>query len=112
MMIKVVPYMKIIFSNDINLQNIYKNVDVGNDSIEMQSSSQITNDEKGTTIISESELFVFESYDTPSLPILKINKGFIWMIMNANRVICNAGIFIPLVEFIQLGIYLIKVIFE
>lgn len=89
-----VPYMKIIFSNDINLQNIYKNIDVGNDSIQMQSSSQITNNEKGMTIISKTKLFAFNSYDSPSLSILKIDKSFIWMIVNADRVICNVGIFV------------------
>ena len=111
------PFMKIILGNDINLQNISENIDE-NKSIHIESSSQISNDEKGTSVISETIMYASDSSyhhpppPPPPLPILNIDKGFIWLIVkkinsndiknndddydnnNNNYLICNIGMFV------------------
>ena len=92
------PFMELMFNKNIRLQNIDENMASDNTLVKMRSSSEIINEEKGTIIKSEVEIYECDDEDKttvfPSYSSLIINKSFIWAVVNEDNVVTNIGTFV------------------
>ena len=79
------PYINRLLSKTDNLENI------SHRGVELQSSTKIINGEKETRTKAKTEIYKCDS--TQKMPTLKINKGFIFMILNERNIICSMGIY-------------------
>ena len=87
----ICPYLQTILYSKINMENLINSK--RKMSVHLVSSSNIINDEYGTSIKSETEALCFDS-GRESLPVLNFKNSFIFLIMNKDKIACKIGIFV------------------
>ena len=87
-------YLSHFVNPNMNLSNMCKNM-TKIEAIEFISSSNVVNNEEGTSVTTETDIFVYDGYIPNLNPPLIINKNFIFIILNKENIIMKIGVYTP-----------------